>query len=529
LRGIDIVEKPDLPQEPLSPDTSSPNAPHPKASLLIETDDRGLGFYLNGDLQFHSQDEAIYHEHLVLPAIALAQQRQPDRPLRVLICGGGDGLATRDCLRVAAVEQVELVDYDEAVINLARSQFVPFNGDSLHPDHDRVTVTVEDALTFVARQSDDRYDVVILDFTCPTHPDHEAVYSYEFYQQIRRLLRPLGVVALNAVSPIQTPTAFGCIDQTLAAAGLEPHPMLIDIPSFQVHGYDRWGFFLASPEPIRRAELQQLVFPPDLRSLNSQNWLQCFQFPAAIVAQWSGVMVHTQAYPHLFYYLLNGVSQRGEVAKEWAGEDWIDVLDLKRTDEPQFPTQLPLDLSQLTQRWLAIGDRHQNGPGDPPIAPHLQQLIPNWHAHQTPAMTQEWLEHLGPLLKTLDPQRLITALGDRAASLPPAIAAELETLGQSLRQGVTSAQLATGTAQMITAVSVTMLAANLTAPDPAFAKGFSGGGYSSGGNSSGGYSSSYSESYSGDYSGSSGTRMLGMILFATGFFWLLGIAAEEND
>jgi spermidine synthase len=502
------VEQPDLTQEPRSPN----------ASLLIETDDRGLGFYLNGDLQFHSQDEAIYHEYLVVPAIALAQQRQPDRPLQVLICGGGDGLAARDCLRFAAVAQVLLVDYDGAVIDLARSQFVPFNGDSLNPDHDRVTVQIEDALTFVARQPDDRYDVVILDFTCPTHPDHEAVYSYEFYQQIRRLLRPLGVVALNAVSPIQTPTAFWCLDQTLVAAGLAPCPMLVDIPSFQAHGYDRWGFFLASPEPIGRRELEGLAFPEGLRALDPKTWLQGFLFPAAIVAQRSGVMVHTQVYPHLFYYLLNGVSQRGEVAQELVAEDWVDVLDLNRTDAPQFPTRLPLDLSQLTQRWLEIGDRHHDGST---IGLPLPQLIPNWHVHQTPAMAQDWLEHLGPLLKTLDPQRLITALGDRAASLPPAIAAELETLGQTLGQGVTSAQLATGTAQMMTAISVTLLAANLTAPDPAFAKSFSGGGYSSGG---------YSSSYSGSYSGS-GTRVFGMILFATGFFWLLvlGMDAEERD
>ncbi len=509
------MEKPELPQEPCSPNASLPNA-----SLLIETDDRGLGFYLNGDLQFHSQDEAIYHEHLVLPAIALAQQRQPDRPLRVLICGGGDGLAARDCLRVTAVEQVELVDYDEAVIGLARSKFVPFNGDSLRPDHDRVTVQIEDALSFVARQPDDRYDVVILDFTCPTHPDHEAVYSYEFYQQIRRLLKPLGLIALNAVSPIQTPAAFGCIDQTLVAAGLVPHPMLIDIPSFQEHGYDCWGFFLASPEPILRAELQQLVFPPNLRSLDPQTWLRCFQFPAAIVPQWSGVKVHTQVYPQLFYYLLNGASQAAGTAEDGAAQNWIEVLDRQRTNEPQFPTQRPLDLSQLAQRWLEAFDRPKESPEHPaiesaPIPPSLQQLIPNWHVHQPAAMAEDWLEHLGPLLKTLDPQRLVSALGDRAAALPPSIAAELSSLGQSLKQGATPAQLSTATAQVITAVSVTMLVANLTAPDPAFAKSFSGGGYSS-------------SSLDGGYSGSGSSRMFGIFLFLTGFF-LLSTSGMDKD
>ncbi|HEY9656155.1 MAG TPA: spermine synthase, partial [Crinalium sp.] len=78
-------------------------------SLFIEQHPDGLAFYINGDLQFDTADEAIYHEYLVLPAIALAVKRFPQTPLRVLICGGGDGLAARDILRFPQVSDVTLV------------------------------------------------------------------------------------------------------------------------------------------------------------------------------------------------------------------------------------------------------------------------------------------------------------------------------------------------------------------------------------------------------------------------------------
>ena len=59
-------------------------------NLHIEEKQNGeFAFYMDGDLQFDSSDEAIYHESLALPALCLARQAKPNG-LRVLICGGGD-------------------------------------------------------------------------------------------------------------------------------------------------------------------------------------------------------------------------------------------------------------------------------------------------------------------------------------------------------------------------------------------------------------------------------------------------------
>src|SRR4028118_590679 len=100
-------------------------------SLFIEQHSNGIAFYINGDLQFDTADEALYHEYLVIPPVDLAQQRFFQTALRVLICGGGDGLAARDVLRFPQVQHIDLVDYNPEVLELAKTVFKPYNNASL--------------------------------------------------------------------------------------------------------------------------------------------------------------------------------------------------------------------------------------------------------------------------------------------------------------------------------------------------------------------------------------------------------------
>jgi len=71
-----------------------------------------LSLFINGRLQFSSADEDIYHGMLVSPAM-LASARND----KVLVVGGGDGLAVRDILRYQA-KSVTLVDLDPAMTEL---------------------------------------------------------------------------------------------------------------------------------------------------------------------------------------------------------------------------------------------------------------------------------------------------------------------------------------------------------------------------------------------------------------------------
>ncbi|HET7840922.1 MAG TPA: polyamine aminopropyltransferase, partial [Terriglobia bacterium] len=72
-----------------------------------------LRLFLNSHLQFSSRDEYRYHESLVHPGLSAVPT-----PRRVLVLGGGDGLAVREILKYPSVETVSLVDLDPDMTKL---------------------------------------------------------------------------------------------------------------------------------------------------------------------------------------------------------------------------------------------------------------------------------------------------------------------------------------------------------------------------------------------------------------------------
>ena len=85
--------------------------------------------YINGHLQFNEADEHIYHENLVHPAMHLAHRRE-----KILILGGGDGLALREVLKYPDVREVTLVDLDPMMTGLATTDpdLIRLNGGSMN-------------------------------------------------------------------------------------------------------------------------------------------------------------------------------------------------------------------------------------------------------------------------------------------------------------------------------------------------------------------------------------------------------------
>jgi SAM-dependent methyltransferase len=91
---------------------------------------------------------------------------------------------------------VDVVEIDPAVVRFAQRYFGFATSGQ---------VAVEDARTFL-RRTDRRFDVVVHDtFTGGTTPDH--LLSLEVVQNIRRLLRPGGVLALNFAGYVDGPNA----------------------------------------------------------------------------------------------------------------------------------------------------------------------------------------------------------------------------------------------------------------------------------------------------------------------------------
>ena len=237
--------------------------------IALTRDNGDLRLYLNGNLQFSSRDEYRYHEALVWPALGRA-----GRARRVLILGGGDGLALREVLRHPPVREVTLVDLDPAITTLfSTAPALRRLNDDAFADP-RVTTINADAYTWV-RDAQARFDVVVVDFPDPTNYSIGKLYSLGFYRNLKHLVAPGGIVAVQSTAPFVAPRSFAMIGATLAKAGFEVRPYHAYVPSF-----GDWGFTLAAPGEIPDA----VSLPGSLRYLTAEGERSMFYFAPDMIA-----------------------------------------------------------------------------------------------------------------------------------------------------------------------------------------------------------------------------------------------------
>lgn len=210
--------------------------------VVVTRGKSGFQLFLNGNLQFSSADEYRYHEALVHPAMLAAEAP----PRRVLILGGGDGLALREVLAHRSVEHVTLVDLDPAMTRLARELplLTQLNRRSAHDP--RVTIVNDDAMVWIAEHppaAGAAWDVVIVDFPDPNNYALGKLYTKLFYRRLMAQLAPGGAVTVQATSPLFARRSYWCIVETMRAAGWAVHPYQVAVPSFGV-----WGYALAKKQ-----------------------------------------------------------------------------------------------------------------------------------------------------------------------------------------------------------------------------------------------------------------------------------------
>jgi len=215
---------------------------------------RDVRLYLDGDLQFSSLDEYRYHESLVHPVMA-------GKHRRVLVLGGGDGLALREVLRYSDVEHVTLVDLDAAVVELARTHDWLSERNRGAFEDDRVEVVAADAFTWARDYEGEPFDAVVVDLPDPDSTETAKLYTVEFYGIVDRHLAPGGRMAVQAGSPFFAPWSYWSVVSGLEEVGLTAVPYHVDVPSF-----GDWGFVLASRGPAPPA-LDISQGAPELRFL----------------------------------------------------------------------------------------------------------------------------------------------------------------------------------------------------------------------------------------------------------------------
>jgi len=196
--------------------------------------------FLNGNLQFSSQDEYRYHESLVHLPLSLAKKRN-----NVLVLGGGDGMAAREILKYKDVSKVTIVDLDKRVTDMSgKSRLITdLNRGSL--SNERVEIVNEDAFKYLL-ESRETFDVIIADLPDPNNVSLAKLYSREFYKLVGRRLSSGGIFNSQSTSPFYSKEAFWCIRESVRAAGLgNVYPYHLNVPSF-----GEWGFVMASKKRV---------------------------------------------------------------------------------------------------------------------------------------------------------------------------------------------------------------------------------------------------------------------------------------
>ena len=190
-----------------------------------------LDLFIDGELQFRTADERLYHEGLVAPALASSV-----RPWSVLVMGGGDGLVARDLLRCARVDHVTIVDWDPLVTRLFRREaaLTALNEGALVDP--RVEILHRDVRDLLA-ESGKPFDVVIGDLTDPDPlAEGSGLLTPGFFAAVRGRLAPGGIVVTHASSPagVGAPKA---VHDALVATGFMVRAYARTVPSFGSVGY----------------------------------------------------------------------------------------------------------------------------------------------------------------------------------------------------------------------------------------------------------------------------------------------------
>ncbi len=221
--------------------------------LIVDTTEYGRMLVLDGHTQSAEDDEDIYHECLVQPAMLL----HPD-PKRVLIIGGGEGATAREVLRHRGVEQVTMVDLDGELVEICHEHLPRWHAGAF--EDSRLTLIAGDGLDFIKRDAGG-WDVIILDLVdAYEQGPSEALFATAFFRDVKAKLAPGGVVAVQAMELSATsPDDHLIVRRNFAPVFKKFLSYSTFVPSF----WCEWGWLIASdthdPAAITPEEIDRRI------------------------------------------------------------------------------------------------------------------------------------------------------------------------------------------------------------------------------------------------------------------------------
>ncbi len=247
-----------------------------------------IRLFLNGNIQFSSQDEYRYHEALIHPAMSLSNSHS-----HVLILGGGDGLAAREVLKYENVKKITLVDLDPEVVEFCRTDplIKDLNQDSL--DHEKLDIIHQDAYKFL-EVTDQIFDVIIVDLPDPNNESLNKLYTNLFYRLIYAKLTDDGMICIQSTSPYFAEESYWCIRKTVESEGFYTSGHHVYVPAF-----GDWGFTLASKQKFNQ---EAITISVPTQYLNNDIVQALFEFGDDEMEKKEQVQINSLTHPVLISY-----------------------------------------------------------------------------------------------------------------------------------------------------------------------------------------------------------------------------------
>ncbi|WP_461790831.1 polyamine aminopropyltransferase [Pedobacter sp.] len=238
----------------------------PYQRIVLTKKNKVLRLFLNGNLQFSSDDEYRYHEALVHPGLQSLSNIKD-----VLVLGGGDGLAVREILKYDSVQNITLVDLDHGMTSLFQSNemLLKLNQKSLLSPIVKVINT--DAFSWVKSQKK-KFDFIVVDFPDPSNYAVGKLYTNSFYRAMKEILAPQGIMVIQSTSPYVAPKSFWTVNKTLESVDFKTIPYHNYVPSF-----GEWGYIMAM-HPSHTYK-KPLTYKSDLKFVSKESVDLMLHFP----------------------------------------------------------------------------------------------------------------------------------------------------------------------------------------------------------------------------------------------------------
>lgn len=248
---------------------------------ILETFEYGKMLIIDDRTQSAEEDEYIYHESLVHPAL-LAHPA----PRSVLIIGGGEGATAREVFRHPSIESVVMVDIDQELVEQCVKLLPEWHKGAF--EDPRLSLVFADGKDFV-NTTNRRFDVVIID-VCDVLEDGPALalYTQRFYHTVSQRLNSNGILVVQAMELSGLDHSdHATVHRTLRYVFDNVRSYATFIPSF----WASWGFVIASdavdvgtmsPQTVQERLAQREI--TTLRHYDAEAHLHMFALPKDVRA-----------------------------------------------------------------------------------------------------------------------------------------------------------------------------------------------------------------------------------------------------